>query len=144
MNLFLFVRYILWIIKLLVKTPDILVSNVSNGNPCHLFIFLTFGPKNQRRSHTLTWSSHIIPWLWRSKSPLVQKIKPQRNVQGDILFSIIDFPVFINIAPSKTCHVHWCGLIFPWRLPSGSTMINSWWWCYNCWELHVHVTTVTV
>ena len=26
----------------------------------------------------------------------------------------------------------------------GATMINSWWCCYNCWELHVYVTTITL
>ena len=116
------------IFKLLDKITEILVSN---GSHFLLFIAWPFGTESQRGSQPLLWSSHIIPWFWRDDLPLVQTMKLQRNFRGDILLTVLGLPVFPNIVPSRTCHVHRCQLLFPERLPIGETVINIWWWCYN-------------
>ena len=60
------------------------------------------------------------------------------------MLAIIYLPVFPNILPSTTCHVYQCTIIFPERLMSEAIMINIVWWCYDFYELHVHVTTINV
>ena len=129
MNIFLFITYISWILKLLDQLTEILISNISNGNPCP-FVW-NFGPDIHRSSQPLTLSSQIITWFWRVEFPLFQTINIQINAQGDLLLLVLNFPVFPNIAHSTTCHVHSFELLLKERLPSGSTMINSWWWCYK-------------
>ena len=118
--------------KLIEKLPEILVSNVSNGSTLLLFLVCNFVNESQRGSQPLTWSYHITHWFWRGYLTLVQKIKIQIYVQGYVLLTVLDFPVFPNIAPSTTFHFHWCKVLFPEHLLSGSTIINSLWWCYNC------------
>ena len=132
MNLFTFVTYIQWNIKILEQLPEVLISNVSNVKACLLFLVWIFFPDRQKGSHPLTWYFHINTWLWKGDLPLVQTIKLRRYVQDNLLPTIIDLPLFPNIASSTTFHVQWCKIIFPECLLIGSTMINSWWWCYNC------------
>ena len=132
------------IFKPLEQLTEIMFSNVSDGKPYPLFLVLNFGPKGQRGNQPLTWYSHIILWLWICDLPIVKTIEIRRDFHDDVLITIIYIPVFTNISPSTTCHVHRCEHLFPERLPNGATMINSWWWCYNCWELHVHIKTITV
>ena len=132
MNLFTLVTEISLILNLLEKLPEILFSNFSNGKSCPFFLVCFFGNEIQRGSHPLTWYSHIILWLWRCYFSLVHTIKLIRDVQDNVLLAILDLTVFLNIAPSTSCHVHRCELIFSERFPSGSIMINIWWWCYNC------------
>ena len=75
--------------------------------------------------------------LKRCTFHLVKTNKFQRDVQGDVLFTILDLPVFHNIVMVTIFHVHRCELFLPKRLPSEANTIN-WWWCYNCYEIHVH------
>ena len=76
--------------------------------------------------------------------PLIYTTKLIRDVQDNVLLNILDISVFPNILPYTTFHVHRWGILFPECLPSGSTIINSFWWCYKCLELHVHVTIIIV
>ena len=89
-----------------------------------LFLVWTFGTESQRGSHPLTWYSHIVLWLRRGELPLVQTIKLRRYFQDNVFLTIIDLPIFPNIAPSTTFHVHWCELLFEQCIPNGATMIN--------------------
>ena len=93
--LFIFVTFIRWIITILEKLPGILVGNDSNGSPFLLFLVWYFGPEIQIGSQPLTWSSYINPWFWRGDFPILHTIKLHRNVQGDVLLAILDFPCFL-------------------------------------------------
>ena len=117
--------------KLTEQISEVLISNLSNGKLCLLLLIWTFGPESQRGSHPLTCYPHIILWLWRCDFPLVHTINLIRYFQDNLLLPLLYLPVFINIAPSTTCHAQRCKLLFAERLPGGAIMINSWWWCYN-------------
>ena len=132
MNLFTIVIQIRRILKLFDQLPKILVSHISNGKPWLLFLVLTIGHESQKGSQPLTWSSHIISLFLIDDFPLVQTINLRRYFQDGVLLTVIDLPVFPTIAPSTNFHVHRCELLLPEFLPSGATMINIWWWCYNC------------
>ena len=112
-NLFTLVTYIRLIIKILEKIPEVLISNVSNGKPCLLFLIWPFGTEVQRGIQPLTGSSHIIILFWRGKFPLFQTIKIIRDFQDNVFLAILDLPVFPNIAPSTTCHFRQCGIFKP-------------------------------
>ena len=131
MNMFAFITYIRRTIKLLEQLPELLISNISNGKPCFLFSW-PFSPEIQRGIHPLTWSPYVIFWLWRGEFHIVQTIKIIRDIQYNVLLAIIDLPMFPNSATYTTFHVQLCGILFPWHILSVSTMINIWWWCYNC------------
>ena len=131
MNLFTILTYTRWTIKLLEQLAQILLSNVINGKPCLLFLVWIFGPKSQRVSQPLTWSSHIIFLFWRCYFPIVHTINLIRDVQDGVLLAILDILSFPNIAPSTTFHVHRCKILLPEHLLIWATMINSYWWCHN-------------
>ena len=62
---------------------------------------------------TLTLYSHIILWFLIVEFPLVHIIKFRIYVQCGVLLTILDIPVFTNISPSTTFHVHQCEILFP-------------------------------
>ena len=117
--------------KIVEQFPEILVSNVSNRNPWLLLLVWTFGYESHTGSQPLTWSSNRIPWFWISYLYFVQKIKLHHKIQGDVLLTILELPMFPIIVPSTTCHFHQRKIIFSKFLPMRETIINSWWWCYK-------------
>ena len=121
----------------------VLLTDISDGIPC-LFVFLRpcFVLDTQRGNQLISWSYQLNFWLWGCDSRLVQNVKFQQDVQGDILFTTLDLSVFPKIATTTIFHVHsWeltkceiffnCELFLSESLPSVATMINRW-WCYNC------------
>ena len=119
------------ILKLLNNIRNILKSNISNAKLCLLkFLWPSNGLETQRGNQPLDWYSKIIFWFWRYYFHLVKTTKFQRDVQGDVLLTIIDLPLFPKIVMSTSFHVHRCEKFLPERLLSGATMINRQ-WCYN-------------
>ena len=116
--------------------------------------YLAFSPlwpfnviQMHKGNQPLSWSSQIIFWLQRYDFYLVHTAKFQRDVQCDILTTILNIPMFTNIKTTTIFHVHRCELtnckrFLSERLPSGSTMINIR-WCYNCQDIHVHNICIT-
>ena len=135
---FLHITLIRQLLKLLNNLGNILQADISNGMPC-LFLFLwpSNGIETHRGNQPLYWAPQISFWFWRCDFNLVQTSKIQRNVQGDLILTILDPPVFPNILNTTIFHIHWCELYLSERLPSGATMINRQ-WCYKFWEFHVH------
>ena len=125
------------IFKLLDNLWKILHTDISN---CIPFLFLFLWPCNgldtQRGIQPLSWYSLIIFWLWRCDFHLFHATKFQRDVQGDVLITILNLRVFPNIATTTIFHVYRCELaqcenFLPERLPSGATTINRR-CCCNC------------
>ena len=90
----------------LLKLPDnlwnILHTDISNGIPCtFIFIWPYNGLETQKCNQPLSWSSQIIFWLWRCDFHLVQTTKFQRDVQGDILFTILIYLCFLTLRRSQ-------------------------------------------
>ena len=67
--------------------------------------------------------------MWFSSFPDYKNSK--RYFQGDLPLTIIDFPVFTNIAMTTIFHIYRCEIFLPEGLSSVATMIN-WWGCHNC------------
>ena len=110
-------------------------------------IWTFIGLDTHRGNQPLYRSSQIIFWLWRCDSHIVQTAKLRRDVQGDVLITILDLFVFPNITTTTKFYVHRCELskcelLLPERLTSGSTMINKR-WCHNCKKLHVYNIWIT-
>ena len=83
------------------KTLDniwkILHTFISNAIPCFLFPLPYIGIDTQRSNQPMSWSSLILFWFWRCDFHLLQTTKFQRDVQGDVLITIINISVFPNI-----------------------------------------------
>ena len=117
---------------------EVLITDISGFMPClFVFVWTYFGLETQGGNQPLSWYFQFLFWLWRCDFHLLQAIKFQQNVQGDILVTTLDLSVFTNIVTTTIFHVHSWELFFtyerflPERLPSGATMINRR-WCYNC------------
>ena len=131
LNLFTFVTYTSWIFKLPEPLPKILSSNSCNTKSLLLPIVWPFGTEIQTGYQTLTWYSHRIILLWRWDFPIFHTINLRIVVRKHLFLTILDIPVFPNIAPFTTCHVHRSNIFLTECLPCGSTTIKGWWCCYN-------------
>ena len=120
------------LLKLFNNPGNILQTDIINGMPC-LFVFIWpyNGIETKRGNQPLSWYSQKIFWFWICDFHLVQTTKIQRYVQGDVLLTILDRPVFPNIVMTTIFYVRRCELFLPECLLSGTTMINRR-RCYNC------------
>ena len=82
-------------------------------NLAFFFLVWPFCPEFHRGSQNITWYSHITLWFWRGEFTLFQTINIRRYVQDNVFLTILDLPVFPNIAPSTTCHFRQCGIFKP-------------------------------
>ena len=109
---------------------NILQTDISNVIP---WLFVLIWPSdvldNQRLNKPLSWSSQIIFWLWRCYFYIFQTNKIQKDIQGDVLLTILDLPLFPRIVPTAIFHVHRCELSIPESLTSGAIIINRRWCC---------------
>ena len=134
--------------KVLDNLWNILHTDISDNMPrIFVFIWTSNGLETQRGNQPLYWYSQIIFWFWRCDFCIVHTAKFQRDVQGDVLLTILNLPMFPNILTSTIFHVHRCELTrcelsLPERLPRVATMINGR-WCYNWYEIHVNNICIT-
>ena len=131
-----FITFIRQFFKLPNNLQKVLLTNISDGIPC-LFYFcgLNLALKPREVINPFPDLSNFF-WLWRCDFHLVQIVKFQRDVQGDILVTTLDLSMFPNITMTAMFHVYSCELtkcelLLPESLPSRATIINRR-WCYNC------------
>ena len=119
----LLITFIRWFFKFPNNLWKVLLNDISDGIPClFLLIWPCFVLDNQRGNQPLYWSSQLNFWLWRCDSHLVQTIKFQQYVQGDILVTTLDLSVFTHIAKTTfLCSQLWIHQVlnFPhlWTFP---------------------------
>ena len=122
------ITFIRQFIKLSNNPWKVLLTKIANGIPC-LFVFMWphVGLENQIGNQPLSWFSQFFFWLWRCDFYLVQTIKFQQDVQGDILLATLDLVVFPNIATITMFHVNsWEKFTHLWTFPprTSSKWIN--------------------
>ena len=61
---------------------------------------------------TFNIATPFITLFCRGDFTLVQNPKIKINVQDNVMITILDIPVFPNVDPFKTFHVHQCEPIF--------------------------------
>ena len=112
------------ILKLLNNLKNIRKTDISNGK--HLFcnfLWYSNGPETQKGNQPLYRCTKLIFWLWRCDFNPEQTTNIQKYVQGDVLLTIIDIPVFTKNVKTTILNVHRCELSLPECLPSVARMI---------------------
>ena len=86
------------LLRFLNNLLDILHTDISNGIPC---LFVILRPSNnletQRGHQPLSWYSPMIFWFWIFYFYPLQSTKIQRDVQGDVILTVLDIPVFLTL-----------------------------------------------
>ena len=103
-------------------------TEFSNGK---ISLFNTFlvsnGLETQRGNQPLPWSSQIIFLQWRCDFHILQIITVQRDVQGDVLPTILDLYVFLTLQQPKF------SLLTCANFPSHNVFqVEQLWWIDGC------------